>query len=115
MFPEKVVVLMQGMELELYTKDRFGLLSDVTRIFRENGLCIKRAGISTECGKAKDTFLVTDVLGKPLERKIVDLVQDQIGQTTLKVKDHHFCMSPKRPQERTRSFLFGNFLKGLIV
>lgn len=107
-----MIVLVQGMELELYTNDKVGLLSDVTRIFRENGLCIRRAEISTKGGKAKDTFLVTDVLGKPLEQKIVDLVRDQIGQTALKVKDHPLGMSPKRPHQRARSFLFGNFLKG---
>ncbi|PON95727.1 ACT domain containing protein [Trema orientale] len=102
----------EGVGLEVCTKDRFGLLSDVTRIFRENGLCIRRAEISAKCGKAKDTFLVTDVLGKPVEQKIVDLVRGQIGQTTIKVKDHDLGLSPKKPQESARSFLFGNFLKG---
>ncbi|XP_062115889.1 ACT domain-containing protein ACR4-like isoform X2 [Humulus lupulus] len=105
----------EGVELELCTKDRFGLLSDVTRIFRENGLRIRRAEISTKSGKVKNTFLVTDVSGNPLEHKIVDLVIGQIGQTTLKVKEHHLVMSPKRPFERARSFLFGNFLKGESV
>ncbi|KAJ9679399.1 hypothetical protein PVL29_021356 [Vitis rotundifolia] len=33
----------QGLELELCTEDRFGRLSDITRVFRENSLCIERA------------------------------------------------------------------------
>ncbi|KAJ0972548.1 hypothetical protein J5N97_020507 [Dioscorea zingiberensis] len=41
---------MDGLELEFRAEDRVGLLSDITRIFRENGLCIKRAEISTENG-----------------------------------------------------------------
>ncbi|KAH7528192.1 hypothetical protein FEM48_Zijuj05G0046300 [Ziziphus jujuba var. spinosa] len=103
----------EGLELELCTSDRLGLLSDVTRIFRENGLYIKRAEISTKSGKAKDTFLVSDVSGNPVEPKIVDLVKEQVGQSILQVK-HQFNMAPERHQEEgtTRSFLFGNFFKG---
>ncbi|GJR20074.1 reverse transcriptase domain-containing protein [Tanacetum coccineum] len=43
-------------ELELCTEDQVGLLSNITRIFGENSLCIKRAEISTENGIARDIF-----------------------------------------------------------
>lgn len=33
----------EGLKLELCTEDRFGLLSDITRVFRETSLCIKIA------------------------------------------------------------------------
>ncbi|KAK0591003.1 hypothetical protein LWI29_034316 [Acer saccharum] len=103
----------EGLELELYTEDRFGLLSDITRILRENGLCIRRAEISTKRGKAKDTFFVTDVSGNPVEPKIVDSIQLQMGQTVLEVKvKGNLNMPPKLPQEAARSFFFGNFFKG---
>lgn len=95
----------------MYTDDRFGLLSYITRILRENGLCIRRAEISTEGGKAKDTFFVTDVAGNPVEPKIVDSIQLQIGQTILQVKGD-LNMPPKLPQEAASSFFFGNFFKG---
>ncbi|XVF54727.1 hypothetical protein PTKIN_Ptkin05aG0204400 [Pterospermum kingtungense] len=101
----------EGLELELCTDDRFGLLSDITRIFREHGLCIRRAEISTKGGKAKDTFFVTDVSGNPVDPKTVDLIQHQIGQANLHVKGNSF-LSPKLPKETTKSFLFGNFFKG---
>ncbi|XP_022770636.1 ACT domain-containing protein ACR6-like [Durio zibethinus] len=101
----------EGLELELCTDDRFGLLSDITRIFRENGLCIRRAEISTKGGKANDTFFVTDVSGNPVDPKTVDLIQNQIGQGNLQVKGNSF-VSPKLPKETTGSFLFGNFFKG---
>ncbi|KAJ8566889.1 hypothetical protein K7X08_019097 [Anisodus acutangulus] len=65
-----------GLELELGTEDRLGLLSDITRIFRENSLCIKRAEISTEGGKAKDIFYVTDVTGNPVDQKTVDSIHE---------------------------------------
>ncbi|GAV81607.1 ACT domain-containing protein [Cephalotus follicularis] len=101
----------EGLELELCTDDRFGLLSDITRIFRENGLCIRKAEISTTCGKAKDTFFVTDVSCNLADPKIVDLIQKQIGQTILQVKGN-LNMSPNLRQEASGSFLFGNFFKG---
>lgn len=103
---------MQGLELELCTNDRHGLLSDVTRLFRENSLYIRRAEISTKGGKAKDTFLVTDVSGNIVEPKIIGLVRGQIGPSILQVKGQ-LGMSQKTHQaEGARSFLFGNFFKG---
>lgn len=101
----------EGLQLELYTDDRFGLLSDITRILREYGLCIRRAEISTKGRKAKDTFFVTDASGNPVDPKIVDSIQHQIGRTILKVKGN-LNIPSKLPQEAARSFFFANFFKG---
>ncbi|CAF2060728.1 unnamed protein product [Brassica napus] len=48
-----------GLKLELCTKDRVCLLSNVTRIFRENSLTVTRAEVKTKGGKALNTFYVT--------------------------------------------------------
>ncbi|XP_077229125.1 ACT domain-containing protein ACR6-like [Tasmannia lanceolata] len=100
----------EGLELELHTDDRVGLLSDITRIFRENGFTIRRAEISTKGGKAIDTFYVTDVSGNPIDPKTIDSIRQQLGQTILRVKQNPF-FSPKPSQETTTRFLFGNFFK----
>ena len=103
--------MVQGLELELCTEDRLGLLSDITRIFRENSLCIKRALISTKGGKAKDTFYVTDVTGNPVDPKVIDSIRQQIGQTVLQVK-HSSSLAPKPPHQETRmGYIFGNLFK----
>ncbi|XP_044501504.1 ACT domain-containing protein ACR6-like isoform X2 [Mangifera indica] len=99
----------EGLELELCTEYRIGLLSDITRIFRENSLCIKRAEISTKGGRVKDTFYVTDVTGNPVDPKIIEAIRGQIGKTKLKVK-HSPIVAPK-PPERTTGFFLGNFFK----
>lgn len=100
----------EGLELELCAEDRVGLLSDITRVFRENSLCIKRAEISTRGGKARDTFYVTDVTGGPVDPKTVDSICGQIGHGILHVKwDSN--SSPKPPQESTISFLLGSFFR----
>ncbi|XP_042047165.1 ACT domain-containing protein ACR6-like isoform X1 [Salvia splendens] len=100
----------EGLELELCAEDRVGLLSDITRIFRENGLCIKRAEISTRGGKARDTFYVTDVTGSPVDHKTVDSICEQIGGGVLHVK-WDINSSPKPQQESTISFLLGSFFR----
>lgn len=100
----------EGLELELCTDDRIGLLSDITRIFRENGLTIRRAEISTKSGKAVDTFYVTDVAGNPVDPQTVDSIRQEIGQTILQIKRDSY-QAPKPAQETTMSFLFGNLFK----
>ncbi|KAK6135090.1 hypothetical protein DH2020_031153 [Rehmannia glutinosa] len=100
----------EGLELELRAEDRVGLLSDITRVFRENSLCIKRAEISTKGGKARDTFYVTDVTGSPVDPKTVDSICRQIGQGVLHVK-WNSTSSPKPQPEKTISFFWGSFFK----
>ncbi|CAH8385700.1 unnamed protein product [Eruca vesicaria subsp. sativa] len=99
----------EGLELELKSEDRVGLLSDITRTFRENSLTIVRAEISTREGKAKDTFYVTDVTGNAVESKIVDSIRKEIGVTKLKVKKQNEESSVRSAsQETTIGYLFSN-------
>ncbi|KAK4410419.1 ACT domain-containing protein ACR4 [Sesamum angolense] len=96
----------EGLKLELCTSDRVGLLSDVTRIFRENSLTVTRAEVTTRAGKAVNTFYVRDASGYPVDPKIIDSIRQTIGQTILRVKG-----SPEEsnqvPQESPTRFLFG--------
>ncbi|CBI27326.3 unnamed protein product, partial [Vitis vinifera] len=99
----------EGLKLELCTTDRVGLLSDVTRIFRENSLSVTRAEVTTRAGKAVNTFHVRDASGYPVDAKTIDSIREAIGQTILQVKG-----SPEEikqiPQESpTRFLLVGLF------
>lgn len=100
----------QGLKLELRTTDRVGLLSDVTRIFRENSLTVLRAEVTTREGKAVNTFYVRDASGYPVDQKIVDSIRKTIGQTILHVKG---CPQELNhvPQESPIRFLFGGLFK----
>lgn len=75
------------MRLELCTVDRKGLLADVTRTFRENGLNVARAEISTTTGTARNVFYVTDAVGNAADEKIIDSVRQKIGVSSLRVKE----------------------------
>ncbi|KAH6829241.1 ACT domain repeat 8 [Perilla frutescens var. hirtella] len=77
----------QGVRLELCTADRKSLLADVTRTFRENGLNVTRAEISTSMGTARNVFYVTDAVGNPADSKIIESVRQKIGLSNLKVKE----------------------------
>ncbi|KAJ0980142.1 hypothetical protein J5N97_008397 [Dioscorea zingiberensis] len=83
----------EGLKLELCTGDRVGLLTDVTRIFRENGLTVTRAEVATRGGKAINTFYVSDAAGNPVDAKIIHSIRQAIGQTMLQVKE-------KKPGDR---------------
>lgn len=75
------------MRLELCTTDRPGLLADVTRTFRENGLNVTRAEISTTRDMALNAFYVTDAVGNPADPKLIESVRHRIGFGSLKVKE----------------------------
>ncbi|KAL4032253.1 hypothetical protein IC575_005321 [Cucumis melo] len=100
----------EGLKLELCAEDRVGLLSDITRIFRENSLCIRRAEIATKRGKAKDIFYVTDMTGTTIDTKVIESIRKQIGDAMLQVK-HNSCLSETPPKETTAGFFLGYFFK----
>ncbi|XP_048318919.2 ACT domain-containing protein ACR4 [Ziziphus jujuba] len=100
----------EGLKLELCTTDRVGLLSDVTRIFRENSLTVTRAEVTTKGGKAVNTFYVRDASGYPVDSKTIDSIRQVIGQTILKVKGNPDELKPVSQESPTR-FLFGGLFK----
>ncbi|PHU02243.1 ACT domain-containing protein ACR4 [Capsicum chinense] len=100
----------EGLKLELCTTDRVGLLSDVTRIFRENSLTVTRAEVTTRAGKALNTFYVQDSSGYPVDTKIIESVRQTIGQTILRVKGCPEELNPVQQESPTR-FLFGGLFK----
>ncbi|CAN6466534.1 unnamed protein product [Victoria cruziana] len=77
----------EGLKLELRTSDRRGLLSEVTRTFRENGLLVTRAEVSTVDGQAVNTFYVSTAAGNPVDPKTIDSVRSRVGAAALRVKE----------------------------
>ncbi|KAL6573542.1 ACT domain-containing protein acr4 [Orobanche hederae] len=100
----------EGLKLELCTTDSVGLLSDVTRIFRENSLTVTRAEVSTRAGKAVNTFYVRDASGYPVDPKIIDSITQMIGQTILRVKGTPEELN-QTTQESPARFLFDGLFK----
>ncbi|KAL2519963.1 ACT domain-containing protein ACR3 [Forsythia ovata] len=73
----------EGLSLELCTKDRVGLLSDVTRVLRENGLSVMRAGVTTVGEQAMHVFYVSNAAGNPVDMKTIQGLREEIGHTMM--------------------------------
>jgi len=99
----------EGLRLELCTSDRSGRLSDVTHIFRENGLSITRAEVTTRGAKSVNAFYVTDAAGNPVDSNAVEAVRREIGQAVLRVKENSPCVKSP-PRETAVRFLFSNLI-----
>lgn len=104
----------QGLRLELCCEDRPGLLSDVTRIFRENGLSVTHAEVSTIGSQAMNAFYVVDASGDPVQSHTIEAVRSAIGERILHVIDDERDKSPSRERvsfgtmirSRSEKFLF---------
>ncbi|XP_023532784.1 ACT domain-containing protein ACR4-like isoform X1 [Cucurbita pepo subsp. pepo] len=99
----------EGIRLELCSDDRVGLLSDVTRIFRENGLSVTRAEVTTRGSQAVNVFYVTDGSGNSVKSEMIEAVRKEIGLTILCVKDDEF--STKAPSPESSRFSLGNLFR----
>lgn len=110
---------MQGLSLELCAKDRVGLLSEVTRILRENGLSVRRAGVSTVGEKAVNVFYVRDAYGNPVDAKTIEALRKEIGQTMMLNVKKDPSSTKAREAETSgwakTSFFFGNLLEKFLA
>lgn len=101
--------LPQGVKLELCTNDKVGLLSEVTRIFRENSLTVTRAEVSTRERMAINTFYVRDSAGETVDQKTIDSIRQAIGQN-IQVKGQPEPSEPQKKESPTW-FLFANLFR----
>ncbi|KAL3641179.1 Arsenical-resistance protein 3 [Castilleja foliolosa] len=103
----------EGLSLELCAKDRVGLLSEVTRVLRENGLSVTRAGVTTVGEQALNVFYVSDASGKPVDAKTIEELRKEIGQTMrLNVKKAPTSTKALGPSGSGKaSFFFGSLLE----
>lgn len=74
----------------------------MTRTFRENGLNVMRAEISTTSDVALNVFYVTDATGNLADPKTIEAVRQKIGLGNLKVKElpsaYHKKAEPEEQQ-----------------
>ncbi|XP_059630600.1 ACT domain-containing protein ACR3 isoform X3 [Cornus florida] len=108
----------EGLSLEVCAKDRVGLLSEATRVLRENGLSVTRAGVSTVGEKGVSVFYVKDASGNPVDMKTIEGLRKEIGHTMmLNVKK--VPASDKAQEEgggwAKTSFFFGSLVERFLA
>ncbi|CAL9144962.1 unnamed protein product [Musa hybrid cultivar] len=75
-----------GLRLDISTRDRRGLLSDITRVLRENGLSLTMAECTTRGERAVGTFYVTDASGGGnVDPKSMEAVREELGESVTRV------------------------------
>lgn len=99
--------------MELCAVDQQGLLAEVTRTFRENGLSVTRAEISTKGSMAMNTFYVTDAAGHPVDFKTIESVIERIGVDRLKVVEDRLPRIKKQSVQEERGV--GLYYLGSLV
>lgn len=78
---------MQGVKLELCAENRVGLLSDITRVLRENGLTVVRADVETHGQNSLNAFYVRDISGNKIDMEFVESVKKEMRPIHLEVKN----------------------------
>ncbi|CAL0314287.1 unnamed protein product [Lupinus luteus] len=97
----------EGVRLELCTEDKQGLLAEVMRTFRENGLNVTRAEVSTLGKKATNVFYVTDAIGNPADPKVIESVRQKIGFSNLEVKELPLICHRQKAEREDQAFGVG--------
>jgi hypothetical protein len=93
------------------------LLSDVTRIFRENGLLVAQAEVSTKGDMASNVFYVTGTsTGQSVHQSAIEAVRERVGIDCLVVEEQWPQLHQKtQPDDRYGSGIgllhLGNFVK----
>ncbi|KAL9330857.1 hypothetical protein ACSQ67_000467 [Phaseolus vulgaris] len=105
----------RGVRLELCAENRVGLLSDITRVLRENGLVVVRADVETHGEKAVNAFYVKDVSGNEVDVEyFTNSVKREMGPIlTLHVKNDTTRRKTTSPK-RSPSLTFGGMLRSRI-
>ncbi|XP_003634395.1 ACT domain-containing protein ACR3 isoform X2 [Vitis vinifera] len=107
----------EGLSLELCAKDRVGLLSEVTRVLREHGLSVTRAGVSTVGEQAMNVFYVRDASGKPVDMKTIEALRKEIGHTMMLnvKKEPSSAKTPEASGWAKTSFFFGSLFERFLT
>ncbi|GAB4846863.1 hypothetical protein Ancab_025871 [Ancistrocladus abbreviatus] len=110
-----------GLRLDISANDRLGLLSDITRVFREYGLSVSRAEVGTKGEKATGTFFVTDASGQNVSPETLEAVKKAMDGTIRVTNDSSSASShtpatittqttSSEPDERRKHFSLGGLL-----
>ncbi|KHN26914.1 [Protein-PII] uridylyltransferase [Glycine soja] len=104
----------EGIRLELCADNRVGLLSDITRVLRENGLVVVRADVETHGEKSVNAFYVRDISGNEVDIEYFsNSVKKEMGPiATLHVKNDTNRRKPNSPKQAPLSF--GGMLRSRI-
>ena len=86
------------------------MLSDITRVLRENGLAVVRADVATQGEKAVNAFYVRDISGNEVNMELVESMRKEMSPIVLQVTNE----SPTPSSTERSLFSLGYKLKSQI-
>ena len=104
----------QGVWLKLCAENRVGLLSDITRVLRENGLAVVRADIATKGKKAVNAFYVRDISGNEVDMGFIKSMKKEMGLIDLEVKNDNKMRRKNISSHERHRFSLGDLLKSQL-
>ncbi|KAI4337301.1 hypothetical protein L6164_015734 [Bauhinia variegata] len=106
----------EGVRLELCAENRVGLLSDITRVLRENGLAVVRADVETHGHNSVNAFYVRDVSGNQVDLGyFIESVKREMGPINLHIKINEIRSSAaSRSMTQSSRLSFGDMLRSRI-
>ncbi|KAG7556456.1 ACT domain [Arabidopsis suecica] len=115
----------EGVKLEVCAENRVGLLSDITRVLRENGLTVVRADVETQGQKSLNAFYVRDISGNKIDMEFVESVKKEMRPIHLEVRnedrttdtvgsDETPPSAAPQPQPQPQRFSLGDILRSQI-
>ncbi|KAL6523899.1 hypothetical protein OROMI_030994 [Orobanche minor] len=99
----------EGVRLELSAYNRVGLLSDITRVLRENGLAVVRADIATQGEKSVNAFYVRDISGNNVDLDFIRSMKREMGAIDLAVMKE--TTNPQPPSNERPKLSIGEILR----
>lgn len=102
------------MRLELCAANRVGLLSDITRVLRENGLAVVRADVATKGERSVNAFYLRDISGNEVDMDFVESMKKEMGPIDLAVKNDSRSTSPSSPDRSPTRFSLGDLLRSQL-
>ncbi|KAL9363454.1 hypothetical protein Peur_046239 [Populus x canadensis] len=104
----------EGIWLKLCAENRVGLLSDITRVLRENGLAVVRADIATKGKNAVNAFYVRDVSGNEVDMGFIKSMKKEMGLIDLEVKNDNKTRRTNISSHERHHFSLGDLLKSQL-
>ncbi|KAG6770760.1 hypothetical protein POTOM_026454 [Populus tomentosa] len=104
----------EGVLLKLCAENRVGLLSDITRVLRENGLAVVRADIATKGEKAVNAFYVRDISGNEVDMGFIKSMKKEMGLIDLEVKNDNKTRRKNISSHERHRFSLGDLLKSQL-
>lgn len=104
----------EGIRLELRATNRVGLLSDITRVLRENGLAVVRADIATQGEIAVNAFYVRDMSGNNVDMEFIKTMKREMGSIDVDVKNETPILRPSSAGNGRPRFSVGDILRSQI-